>query len=75
VEIFFRVAIYSILIVTAIYYLIPLIIMVFTSVKTMEDIRTGTLISFPRHISFDARRNAWPSMDKERRFFLTPAKQ
>jgi glucose/mannose transport system permease protein len=60
-EIFFRVCIYSILIVAAIYYLIPLIIMVFTSVKTMEDIRTGTLISFPREFTLDAWETAWGS--------------
>ncbi len=60
-EIIFRACIYAILIVVAIYYLIPLIIMVLTSVKTLEDIRTGNLISFPREISFDAWKIAWSS--------------
>jgi len=60
-EILFRVCIYSILIVAAIYYLIPLIIMVFTSVKTMNDIRTGTLISYPREFTQDAWKAAWGS--------------
>ncbi len=60
-EILFRACIYSLLIVAAMYYLIPLIIMVFTSVKTMEDIRTGTLISFPREFTFDAWKEAWGS--------------
>ena len=58
-EILFRVCIYSILIVAAIYYLIPLIIMVFTSFKTMNDIRTGTLISFPREVTLEAWKSAW----------------
>ncbi len=57
--IFFKAAIYAILIVAAIYFLIPLIIMIFTSIKTMNDIRTGTLISFPREFTLDAWKSAW----------------
>lgn len=57
--IFFRAGIYTILILAAIYFLVPLVIMIFTSVKTMEDIRTGHLISLPTRISFDAWRAAW----------------
>lgn len=60
-EIFARALIYTLLIFAAIYYLIPLIIMILTSVKTMEDIRTGTLISLPRQITFAAWREAWDS--------------
>ncbi len=60
-EIIFRAFIYSILIVAAIYFLIPLIIMIFTSVKTMEDIRTGNLISFPKQFSLEAWKTAWNS--------------
>ncbi len=60
-EILFRAGIYTLLIVAAIYYLIPLIIMIFTSVKTMNDIRTGTLISFPREFTLDAWKTAWGS--------------
>ncbi len=59
--IFFRTAIYVILIITAIYFLIPLLIMIFTSLKSMDDIRTGNLISLPREISFDAWKSAWDS--------------
>ncbi|MCP4692510.1 MAG: carbohydrate ABC transporter permease, partial [Desulfobacterales bacterium] len=35
--------------------------MVITSVKTMEDIRTGNLISLPGEITFDAWKTAWDS--------------
>jgi len=56
---FIRIPIYGILIVAAIYFLIPLIIMIFTSVKTMGDIRTGNLISFPREFTLDAWKDAW----------------
>lgn len=59
--IFFRAAIYVILIITAIYFLIPLLIMIFTSLKSMDDIRTGNLISLPGEISFDAWKSAWDS--------------
>ena len=43
--IFGRVVLYSILIIAAIYFLIPLLVMIITSLKTMNDIRTGHLIS------------------------------
>jgi len=57
--IFFRVCIYTILILAAIYFLVPLVIMIFTSVKTMDDIRTGNLISFPARVTFEAWKDAW----------------
>ena len=57
--IFFRAAIYAVLVVAAIYFLVPLVIMIFTSVKTMNDIRTGNLISFPREFTLDAWKAAW----------------
>jgi glucose/mannose transport system permease protein len=56
-----RLFIYGILILFAAYYLIPLIVMIFTSVKTMNDIRTGYLISFPREITLEAWKAAWNS--------------
>ncbi len=56
-----RIFIYAVLGLMAAYFLIPLIVMVLTSVKTMEDIRTGSLISLPRQISLDAWRAAWSS--------------
>lgn len=56
-----RIFIYAVLTVMAAYFLIPLIVMVLTSVKTMEDIRSGNLISWPIEISFEAWRSAWSS--------------
>ena len=47
--IFGRVLVYTILIIAAIYFLIPLFVMFITSIKTMSDIRTGQLISWPAH--------------------------
>ena len=39
-----RIFIYGLLIFAAIYFLIPFIVMVLTSLKTMEDIRTGNRV-------------------------------
>jgi len=58
-EIAVRVVVYGVLILVAIYFLIPLIVMILTSVKTMADIRSGNLISWPREITFDAWKEAW----------------
>ncbi|GGE51023.1 carbohydrate ABC transporter permease [Actibacterium pelagium] len=43
------------------YYLIPLIVMISTSLKSLTEIREGTLISLPREITFDAWSKAWES--------------
>jgi glucose/mannose transport system permease protein len=60
-DIFLRAAVYSILIAAAIYFLIPLFVMLLTSLKTMNDIRTGNLISWPREITLNAWKEAWRS--------------
>ena len=54
-----RILIYALLAVFALYYLMPLFVMVTTSLKTLDDIRAGNLISLPREISFDAWVKAW----------------
>jgi len=57
--IFGRAVVYAILIIAAIYFLIPLFVMIITSIKTMSDIRTGQLISWPREVTLDAWKEAW----------------
>lgn len=57
--IFGRVVIYTILIIAAIYFLIPFFVMLITSIKTMADIRTGQLISWPQEVTLDAWKEAW----------------
>ena len=47
---FSRVAIYATLILAAAVYLVPLVVMLLTSFKTPEDIRTGNLLSWPQVI-------------------------
>ncbi len=44
---FSRVAIYATLILAAAIYLVPLVVMLLTSFKTPDDIRTGNLLSLP----------------------------
>jgi len=56
-----RIFIYGLLTIAALYFLIPFVIMVLTSLKTMDDIRTGTLVSLPAHVNFDAWKEAWGS--------------
>lgn len=56
-----RALIYLMLTVFAIYFLMPLIVMILTSLKTMADIRGGNLISFPKKITFMAWSEAWDS--------------
>jgi glucose/mannose transport system permease protein len=56
-----RIFIYTVLGIMAVYFLIPFFVMLLTSVKTMDDIRAGNLISLPRKITFDAWWAAWNS--------------
>jgi glucose/mannose transport system permease protein len=50
---------YVLLSIFALYYLMPLFVMVTTSLKSLEEIRTGSLVSLPREITFDAWATAW----------------
>ena len=54
-----RTVIYALLILFALYYLMPLFVMLTTSLKTLDDIRGGNLVALPREISFDAWGKAW----------------
>ena len=53
---FSRIAIYATLLLAAAVYLIPLVVMLLTSFKSPEDIRTGNLLSLSLiHISEPTR--------------------
>ena len=56
-----RVMLYALLILFALYYLMPLFVMLTTSLKTLDDIRGGNLIAPPEQVSFDAWIKAWSS--------------
>lgn len=56
-----RLAIYTCLWVLALLYLTPMLVMLMTSFKDMEEIRSGNLLAFPRDPSFYAWTKAWGS--------------
>lgn len=54
-----RVVVYALLVAFALYYLMPLFVMVTTSLKTLDDIRAGNLLALPGQVTFDAWSRAW----------------
>ncbi len=54
-----RFMLYAFLCVAAIYTLIPLYVMLSTSLKTADELRVGNLLSLPMSPSFDAWGKAW----------------
>lgn len=56
-----RMALFAILGVFALFYLLPFFVMVSTSLKGLDEIRTGSLVSLPRHLTYEAWAKAWDS--------------
>lgn len=56
-----RIGLYAFLGLTAAFFLLPLFVMVITSLKTMEEIRLGNLLALPQALDFDAWARAWAS--------------
>ena len=56
-----RIAIYVFLGVSAIFFLLPVYVMIITSLKPMAEIRTSNLFAFPMEITLDAWAKAWSS--------------
>lgn len=56
---FLRWGLYAMLVLFALFYLLPLFVMLTTSLKSLEEIRTGSLMALPREVTFDAWRTAW----------------
>ena len=54
-----RVFVYGLLLLAAFYFLAPLLVMLITSLKSLEEVRTGTLLSLPSELNFDAWAKAW----------------
>ena len=54
-----RLALWSVLLLFAAVFLLPMYVMVTTSLKDMEQIRQGNLLSLPTSPSFDAWSKAW----------------
>ncbi len=56
-----RLLLFAILGLFALYYLMPLFVMIATALKPLEEIRTGTLISLPRELTLEPALRAWDS--------------
>ena len=56
---FLRWFLYFVLILFASYFIFPLYVMIVTSLKTMEEIRQGTLLTWPSALNFDSWAVAW----------------
>jgi glucose/mannose transport system permease protein len=54
-----RLALWSVLLLFALFYLLPMYVMLTTSLKDMAQIRDGNLLSLPTAPSFDAWAKAW----------------
>jgi glucose/mannose transport system permease protein len=56
-----KIMIYGVLLVAALYYVLPLYVMVVTSLKGMPEIRLGNIFSPPVEITFQPWSTAWTS--------------
>ncbi|TWB53376.1 carbohydrate ABC transporter membrane protein 2 (CUT1 family) [Rhizobium sp. ERR 922] len=54
-----QIGLYAFLILSALFFLLPLYTMLVTSLKTMEEIRQGRIFAFPDTIDFTAWKRAW----------------
>ncbi len=54
-----RALIYALLIFFAVYYMLPLYVMVVNSVKPLDEIRGGAMLSLPQVLTLDPWRSAW----------------
>lgn len=54
-----RVLIYTLLVAMAIYYLLPLYVMLLTSFKSVDEIRNGNILAWPHNLDFTAWLKAW----------------
>jgi glucose/mannose transport system permease protein len=56
-----RALVYALLVVFALYYLMPLFVMLVTSLKSLDEIRAGNLLALPMAPSLEAWAKAWGS--------------
>lgn len=56
-----RLGVYAFLLTAALFFLLPLYVMLVTSVKPMSEIRLGNLLALPTHFTLDAWGAAWHS--------------
>jgi glucose/mannose transport system permease protein len=56
-----RLVVYGVLVVAAFFFLIPMYVMIVTSLKDADQIRSGNLLSLPSGFNIDAWQLAWSS--------------
>jgi glucose/mannose transport system permease protein len=56
-----RLIVYALLAFMCLYYLMPLFVMITTSLKTLDDLRSGNLLSLPASVTFEPWSKAWES--------------
>src|ERR671919_943686 len=56
-----RAAIYAALILFAVYFLLPLFVMLVNSVKPLDEIRGGNMLAMPRLFTIEPWQAAWAS--------------
>lgn len=54
-----RLFVYAVLLLACLYYLLPLFVMLSTSLKDLDEIRAGNLLALPKSLNFDAWAKAW----------------
>jgi len=54
-----RILLFAVLGLFCFVYLMPLVVMISTSLKSLAEIRTGSFISLPKEVTFDAWGKAW----------------
>ncbi|MEF2071889.1 carbohydrate ABC transporter permease [Consotaella aegiceratis] len=54
-----RIGLYAFIVIAAAFFLLPAVVMVLTSLKSMDEIRTGSIFALPQHLDFSAWVAAW----------------
>jgi glucose/mannose transport system permease protein len=54
-----RIGVYTFLVTAALFFLLPLWIMVVTSLKTMDEVRLGHILAWPSELTFEPWITAW----------------
>ena len=54
-----RVLIYTFLVLCALYFLLPIFVMIITSLKDIHEIKNGNLLALPKHVTFQPWIDAW----------------
>lgn len=54
-----RIVIYGLLAIFAAMFLLPLFVMVVTSLKSLDELRNGTMLALPQEVTFEAWHKAW----------------